>query len=71
VQLFFVCSPGNPTGKVLRLDDWQRLFALADRYGFVIASDECYSEIFFDETQPPLGCLQAARLLGREATSAW
>jgi N-succinyldiaminopimelate aminotransferase len=65
VQLFFVCSPGNPTGKVLRLDDWQRLFALADRYGFVIASDECYSEIFFDEDHPPLGCLQAARLLGR------
>jgi hypothetical protein len=47
------------------LDDWQQLFALADRYDFVIASDECYSEIFGDETQPPLGCLQAARLLGR------
>ncbi len=66
VQLFFVCSPGNPTGKVLRLDDWQRLFALADRYGFVIASDECYSEIFLDESEPPLGCLQAASLLGRD-----
>lgn len=65
VQLFFVCSPGNPTGKVLGLDDWKQLFALADRYGFVIASDECYSEIFFDETRPPLGCLQAAHLLGR------
>ena len=65
VQLFFVCSPGNPTGKVLRLSDWQQLFALADRYGFVIASDECYSEIFFDETDPPLGGLQAASLLGR------
>jgi len=65
VQLFYVCSPGNPTGKVLSLDDWQQLFALADRYDFVIASDECYSEIFFDEKQPPLGCLQAARLLGR------
>ena len=65
VQLFYVCSPGNPTGKVLSLDDWQQLFALADRYDFVIASDECYSEIFFDENQPPLGCLQAARLLGR------
>jgi len=65
VQLFYVCSPGNPTGKVLSLDDWQQLFALADRYDFVIASDECYSEIFFDEAQPPLGCLQAARLLGR------
>ena len=66
VQLFFVCSPGNPTGKVLRLADWQRLFALADRYGFVIASDECYSEIFFDQSEPPLGCLQAASLLGRD-----
>ncbi|MBL8425573.1 MAG: succinyldiaminopimelate transaminase [Candidatus Accumulibacter phosphatis] len=65
VQLFYVCSPGNPTGKVLSLDDWQQLFALADRYGFVIASDECYSEIFFAEDRPPLGALQAARLLGR------
>ena len=65
VQLFYVCSPGNPTGKVLGLDDWRQLFALADRYGFVIASDECYSEIFFDEAAPPLGCLQAASLLGR------
>ena len=65
VQLFYVCSPGNPTGKVLRLDDWRRLFALADRYGFVIASDECYSEIFFDGAKPTLGALQAARLLGR------
>jgi N-succinyldiaminopimelate aminotransferase len=65
VQLFFVCSPGNPTGKVLDLDDWKRLFALADKYGFIIASDECYSEIFFDEEQPPLGAMQAARLLGR------
>ncbi|WP_291994125.1 succinyldiaminopimelate transaminase [Candidatus Accumulibacter sp. ACC003] len=65
VQLFYVCSPGNPTGKVLSLDDWRQLFALADRYGFVIASDECYSEIFFDEGEPPLGCLQAASLLGR------
>ncbi|MBP6037080.1 MAG: succinyldiaminopimelate transaminase [Azonexus sp.] len=65
VQLFYVCSPANPTGKVLGLEDWKRLFALADRYGFIIASDECYSEIFFDEANPPLGGLQAARLLGR------
>ncbi len=65
VQLFYVCSPGNPTGKVLDLDDWKRLFALSDKYGFVIASDECYSEIYFDEAAPPLGGLQAARLLGR------
>ncbi|HPT51451.1 MAG TPA: succinyldiaminopimelate transaminase [Accumulibacter sp.] len=65
VRLLFVCSPGNPTGKVLQLDDWRRLFALADKYGFIIASDECYSEIFFDESRPPLGCLQAASQLGR------
>jgi N-succinyldiaminopimelate aminotransferase len=65
VQLFYVCSPGNPTGKVLNLDDWKQLFALSDKYGFVIASDECYSEIFFDEAKPPLGGLQAAQLLGR------
>jgi len=65
VQLIFVCSPGNPTGKVLDLDDWKKLFTLADRYGFIIASDECYSEVFFDESKPPLGCLQAATLLGR------
>ena len=65
VQLFYVCSPGNPTGKVLTLEDWKTLFALSDRYGFVIASDECYSEIYFDEATAPLGGLQAARLLGR------
>ena len=66
IQLAYVCSPGNPTGKVLGLDEWKRLFALADRYGFVIASDECYSEIYFDEAAPPLGVLQAARALGRD-----
>jgi len=65
VQLFYVCSPGNPTGKVLRLEDWKTLFALSDKYGFIIASDECYSEIYFDEANPPLGGLQAAKLLGR------
>ena len=65
VQLFYVCSPGNPTGKVLSLEDWKTLFELSDRYGFVIASDECYSEIFFDEANPPIGGLQAAKLLGR------
>jgi len=65
VQLFYVCSPGNPTGKVLSLADWKTLFALSDRYGFIIAADECYSEIYFDEANPPLGALQAAQLLGR------
>lgn len=65
VQLIYVCSPGNPTGKVLSLGEWRDLFELSDRYGFVIASDECYSEIYFDEAAPPLGGLQAAQQLGR------
>lgn len=64
-QLIYVCSPNNPTGHVMTLDEWQRLFELSDRYGFVIASDECYSEIYFDEHTPPLGALQAAQQLGR------
>ncbi len=49
VQLVYVCSPGNPTGHVMTLDEWKQLFELSDRYGFVIASDECYSEIYFEE----------------------
>jgi len=65
VQLVYVCSPGNPTGKVMDLAAWKSLFELSDRHGFVIASDECYSEIYFDETQPPLGGLAAAAQLGR------
>ncbi len=64
-QLVYVCSPGNPSGKVMGLDQWKTLFELSDRYGFVIAADECYSEIYFDENNPPLGALQAASLLGR------
>ncbi len=64
-QLVYVCSPGNPTGKVLTLEDWRLLYEHADRYGFVIAADECYSEIYFDEAPPPLGALQAAQQLGR------
>ena len=64
-QLLYVCSPGNPTGKVLGLPEWKEIFVLADRYGFIIASDECYSEIYFDEAAPPLGALQAAARLGR------
>ena len=65
-QMIFVCSPGNPAGAVMPLDEWQKLFALSDRYGFVIASDECYSEIYFqDGVPPPLGGLEAAYKLGR------
>ena len=64
-QLLYVCSPGNPTGAVMPLSEWRALFELSDRHGFVIASDECYSEIYFGN-EPPLGSLQAARELGRD-----
>ncbi len=65
-RLLFVCSPGNPTGAVMPLEEWRMLFALSDRHGFVIVSDECYSEIWFgDEDAAPLGALDAARQLGR------
>lgn len=64
-QLVYVCSPGNPTGAVMPLDEWRMLFELSERHGFVIASDECYSEIYFDDDAPPLGGLQAAMQLGR------
>ncbi len=63
-QLLYVCSPGNPTGAVMPLSEWKKLFELSDRYGFVIASDECYSEIYFRD-EPPLGGLQASAALGR------
>lgn len=65
-QLVYVCSPGNPSGKVMSLSQWKSIFELSDRYGFVIAADECYSEIYFDEANPPLGALQAANKLGRD-----
>ncbi len=64
-QLVYVCSPANPTGRVMPLAEWRQLFEYSDRYGFVIAADECYSEIYFDEAHPPLGSLQAAQQLGR------
>jgi N-succinyldiaminopimelate aminotransferase len=63
INLVYVCSPGNPTGKVMTLAEWRELFELSERHGFVIASDECYSEIHFGT--PPLGALTAARELGR------
>lgn len=65
-QLVYVCSPGNPSGKVMTLAQWKTLFDLSDKYNFVIAADECYSEIYFQEGHPPLGALQAAHLLGRD-----
>lgn len=65
-QMVYVCSPGNPSGKVMSLAQWKDLFALSDKYNFVIAADECYSEIYFDEKKPPLGALQAAHQLNRD-----
>jgi N-succinyldiaminopimelate aminotransferase len=62
-QLLYVCSPGNPTGRVMTIAEWQTLFDLADRFDFVIAADECYSEIWSE--RPPLGALEAAQALGR------
>ena len=64
-RLMYVCSPNNPTGAVYSLNDWEALFDLADEYNIVIASDECYSEIYLDGTPPPLGGLEAASRLGR------
>ncbi len=65
-QLLYLCSPGNPTGATVSLEDWQLLFELADRYDFIIAADECYSEIYHT-SEAPLGALEAAHKLGRQA----
>ncbi|MGP5529765.1 succinyldiaminopimelate transaminase [Psychrobacter celer] len=62
-QLLFVCSPNNPTGSVMTMEDWEYLLRLSDQYGFIIASDECYSELYFDTA--PIGLLQACAALGR------
>jgi N-succinyldiaminopimelate aminotransferase len=64
-QLVYVCSPDNPTGRVTPPEEWRTLFELSDRHGFVIAADECYSEVYFDERKPPGGALAAAHALGR------
>ena len=64
MQLLYICTPGNPTGAVLTLEDWKELFALSDKHGFVIAADECYSEIYFG-SERPLGSMEAAHKLGR------
>ncbi|HYC38024.1 MAG TPA: succinyldiaminopimelate transaminase [Usitatibacter sp.] len=64
-RLVYACSPNNPNGRVMGLAEWKRLFELSDRHGFVLVSDECYSEIYFDESSPPLGALRAAQELGR------
>lgn len=64
IELVYCCSPANPTGRVMPLEAWRRLFELSDRHGFVIASDECYSELYYGN--PSLGGLQAAHRLGRK-----
>lgn len=66
VQLVYTCSPGNPTGRVMTLEEWKRLFELSDRHGFCIAADECYAEIYGEEGKAPLGALDAAQRLGRK-----
>jgi N-succinyldiaminopimelate aminotransferase len=65
-QLIYICSPGNPCGAVLGVEALQQLIRLADQYDFVIASDECYSELYLDEANPPPGLLQAAARMGRD-----
>jgi len=64
--LAYVCSPSNPTGRVTTADEWEFLFSMSDRHGFVIAADECYSEIYFDEAKPPVGALAVAQSLRRD-----
>ncbi len=63
-QLFYLCSPANPTGAVTSIELMQKLINLAEKYDFIIASDECYSELYFDENNPPAGLLQAADVMG-------
>ena len=64
-QILFLCSPGNPTGALLPVETLKKLIALADEHDFVIAADECYSELYFDEQNPPAGLLTACAELGR------
>ena len=66
-RLLYACSPHNPNGRVMPREEWKKLFELSDRHGFVIVSDECYSEIYFDEKSPPPGALGVAKSLGRAA----
>ena len=65
-QLLQLCAPGNPTGATLSLEYYQKAIELADKYDFILSNDECYSEIYRNEQQPPLGLLEACNQLGRE-----
>ncbi len=65
-QILFICSPGNPTGAVITLDELQKLIKLADQYDFILASDECYSEVYVGNVSPPVGLLEACVEMGRD-----
>ncbi|RVU86176.1 succinyldiaminopimelate transaminase [Leucothrix sargassi] len=65
-QLYFTCSPGNPTGAVTPASELEKLLALAEKYDFTIVSDECYSEIYLDENNPPIGLLDVANSIGND-----
>lgn len=62
-SLLFICTPGNPTGATFTTEQLQQLIQLSDQYNFIIASDECYSELWFE--QPPVGLLEACAKMGR------
>ncbi len=64
-QLLHICTPGNPTGAVMSIEQLQQAIKLADQYDFIIASDECYSEVYLDEQNPPPGILEACAAMGR------
>jgi N-succinyldiaminopimelate aminotransferase len=64
-QLLIICTPGNPTGAVMPAEQIEKLVKLADQYNFVLASDECYSELYPDENRPPVGLLQVCARMGR------
>ncbi len=66
-QMIYLCSPGNPTGAVIPTETLQQLIALAEKHNFIIVSDECYSELYFDESAPPTGLLEAAQAMGNTA----
>ena len=63
-QLLYICSPANPSGSVMSESDFETILMLAEKYDFVIASDECYSELYDDEANPPVGLLEVARRMG-------
>ncbi len=65
-QILYICSPGNPTGAVLDIPVLQKLIRLAEEHDFIIAADECYSELYFDEAEAPAGLLQAAASMGHD-----